>query len=92
MSLIKPKSEKDWIQKELKRIENHILKRDLTPEELKKELYNYQTLKSMINSIDINEVLKIGAGIFMLWMILRYERTDTITSKGFGIFTKFIGR
>ncbi len=92
MNLIKPKNEKDWIQDEMKRIEHRISMTSLKRDELKTELSNYQTLKSMSNSVDINEVLKIGAGIFMLWMILRYERTDTITSKGFGIFTKFIGR
>lgn len=92
MNLFNKQNEQDWIKNEMKRIETHISKNQLKPEELKTELNIYQTLDGIRNRIDVNELIKIGGGIFMLWMILRFERADTITSKGFGILTKFIGR
>ena len=46
---------------------------------------------TIFNKIDVNTVLKVGAGLVVAGAILKYEDEDIITTKSFGIMSKFIG-
>lgn len=53
--------------------------------EIKEKIINRQ---GFLQKIDPNSIIKGGVTIGCLLAILRFEKVDTIVSKGFNIFTK----
>ena len=101
MKKLDGKSKKDLVKKS-EEIEKAIYEADPKSEEFHElvasllEVRNvlqqkaeYKATKRMIQP---KEWLSAGVTVGSLLLILNYEKTDVITSKGFSIVSKFIGR
>lgn len=90
---------KKWIDNEIVNVKHRLeFKSYNSPKDEIEDLELYNLLikmkdevnQSFMSKIDPNVLIQVGGSIFMLFLILRFEKVDTITSKGFSIFQKSI--
>lgn len=90
---------KRWINDEIRHVKHRLQNKGYqSPRDEIEDIELYQSLvkmheevdKGFLQKIDPNVLIQVGGSIVMLWMILRFEKLDTITSKGFSIFQKSI--
>ena len=58
---------------------------------IRNEYISNEKKDTVFNKLDVNTILKVGAGLIGAGAILKYEYEDIITTKSFGIMSKFIG-
>lgn len=58
---------------------------------IRNDYINTEKKDTIFNKLDVNTILKVGAGLVVAGAILKYEDEDIITTKSFGIMSKFIG-
>lgn len=82
------------IQKIIAKARNNkqlLTKEDIERLESLTKVRNEYKRNKIFKDVDINTLLKIGAGTVLTLAVLNYEKEDIITTKSYNIVTRLIG-